>query len=137
VNDIPTTPVNPGFSSSHETHRLIETPRGLALEPTRRGPLHFALVAYAAAVPAWLLTKDLHIELGIKVAAWLFPVFAGTGPLIMYFVMAGLGARISFDTTAREVRKGRRDDSPRRGRGGAALLRGPGGHSGTGFLGQV
>ncbi len=104
MEQIPETPLNPGYSFSHATHRLAQTMEGVALLPTRRGPLYFAVVAYVVAVAAWLLTRDLEIDKGLKLAAWLFPVFAGTGPLVLYAVMSKLGSRMVFDTMKREVR---------------------------------
>jgi len=104
VDEIPASPVDSGLSFSHATHRLVETTDGVALLPTRRGPLYFAIVAYLLVIPAWFFTKDLDIDEGLKLAAWLFPVFAGTGPLILYVAMSKLGSKFVFDTLKREVR---------------------------------
>jgi len=46
---------------------------------------------------AWLLTKDLRIDTGLKIAAVLFPLFAGGGPFILWLVLNKFGARIFFN----------------------------------------
>lgn len=102
--DIPREPVDIGFSTSHATHRLVERMDGLELVPGTRGPLYFGIFFLLLAPVAWYLTRDLDIPSGLKVGAWLFPIFAGTGPLIMFFVMRLIGARVVFDTMREEVR---------------------------------
>ncbi len=48
--------------------------------------------------------SDPDIDEGLKLAARLFPVFAGTGPLILHVAMSKLGSTIAFDTLKREIR---------------------------------
>jgi len=101
---IPREPVDIGISTSHVTHKLLERMGGLELVPGTNGPLYFGAFFLLLAPAAWYLTRELDIDSGLKLGAWLFPVFAGTGPLIMFFVMRMVGSRVVFDNLRDEVR---------------------------------
>ena len=102
--DISRRPVGSSSSTSFATHRLIERVEGLELRSGSNGPLYFGVFFLLLAPAAWYLTRDLEIDPGLKLAAWLFPLFAGTPTVIMYAVMRTLGSRVVFDTMAEEVR---------------------------------
>ncbi len=102
MDDIPKDPAGTAFFSSFKTHSFVERDNGVGLVPSN-GPLYFALFFYALAPLAWHLTKGLEIDKGLKLAAWLFPLFAATGPLILWGFMIKFFGRFFFDLYRSEL----------------------------------
>ena len=102
--EIPETPVNAGLSVSYATHQLVETSYGAELVSGGKGPLYFGVLFLLSAPAVWYFTKNLNIDKGLKLAAWLFPLFAGAAPFAMYFVKKALAMSAQFDVIARDVR---------------------------------
>ncbi len=99
---IPMEPTGSALFLNFKSHSFVEKDNGVGLTPSN-GPLYFALFFYALAPLAWHLTRGLDIDKGLRLAAWLFPLFTATGPLILWVVMTKFFARFFFDLYRNEL----------------------------------
>ncbi|MFC1587269.1 hypothetical protein ACFL54_03070 [Planctomycetota bacterium] len=102
LKDIPTTPVSSGFSTTFSSHVLVENRDGIGIVPTK-GPLIFGLFFVCLTPVCWMLTRNLDIEDGLKLAAVLFPLFTGCGPLILWGIIKKFGSRFFFNRRSQQL----------------------------------
>ena len=106
TDDIPSDPLPVSIYTREPTHVLDEGFDEVRIRSKLGGcgPLIFAALFYVAAFLAWLLTKDLEIDKGLKLAAWLLCLFAATGPLLMWCISRLLSSDMRFDLRANRLR---------------------------------
>ena len=94
--------MKPSVCSEGPLHPLRETPSGPAIVPTNF-PLYLGLF-FAPFIPiAWYFTKDLDLDAGLKLAAWLLPLFAAAGSLVGWAVLHVLASRFIFNDIQRRL----------------------------------
>lgn len=102
MREIPTEPLKPSVCSEGTFHPLRETSFGLVFEPSRF-PLWFGIAMSPLVPVAWNLASGLGIDPGLKLAIWLFPLFAATGSLVGWMLMRLVFARIRVDVRNRRI----------------------------------
>ena len=102
---IPEQPLEPSVYSEGPLHPLRDTPSGPGIVPTNF-PLYLGLFFMPFVAIAWYFTKDLDIDAGLKLVAWLFPLFAAVGPLVGWAVLQVLASRFIFNDVRRRLEFG-------------------------------
>lgn len=100
IEQIAQDPLQPSVYSEGPMHPLREVPNGLLFKPSDF-PLYLGLIIAPLIAIAWYATRNLNIDEGLKLAAWLFPLFASIGPLVGWAVMQVLATRFFFNSASR------------------------------------
>jgi hypothetical protein len=99
---IPEQPLEPAIYSEGALHPMRKSASGLVMGPTNTA-LYLGLGCSPLIFIAWYFTKDLDIAPGLKLAAWLFPVFATVGLFVAWALTHILASRFVFNTVLRRV----------------------------------
>jgi hypothetical protein len=102
IDQIPSKPLEPTVYSEGPMHPLYELSSGLVMKPSDF-PLYLGLGLAPLIVVGWYVIRNLDIDKGLKLVAWLFPLFASLGPLIAWVLMRVLASRFFFNAAGRRL----------------------------------
>jgi hypothetical protein len=102
INQVPSEPLEPTVYSEGPMHPLYESSSGLVMRPSDF-PLYLGLGLAPLIFLGWYFTRNLDIDKGLKLVAWLFPLFASLGPLVGWVLMRVLASRFFFNAVGRRL----------------------------------